>query len=152
MEAWSQLGEVQFHFGPLRGRSFEGSRPAFERVLTYEPDHVGALVHLNRIATRFADSVGVDTLSRRIAELNPEGDRTFETDLSRALVLNDAGRIGELLERYRSLPEVEMPLGTWGALIWSDYFEEVQPFLDVMVAEGRSAEVRAVGHVHRAYI
>ena len=156
VEAWSQLGEVQFHFGPLRGRPFEDSWATFERVLTFEPDHVGALVHLSRIATRLADSVGVDTLSRRIGELNPDGDRTFETDLSRALVLNDADRIDELLERFRSLPEVDMPGAAWGSLIWSDYFEEAESFLTLMMAEGHSAEghsaeVRALGSVHRAY-
>ena len=151
VEAWSQLGEVQFHFGPLRGRPFEDSWVTFERVLTFEPDHVGALVHLSRIATRLADTVGVDTLSRRIGELNPDGDRTFETDLSRALVLNDADRIDELLERFRSLPEVDMPAAAWGSLIWSDYFEEAESFLTVMMADGHSAEVRALGYVHRAY-
>jgi tetratricopeptide (TPR) repeat protein len=151
VEAWNQLGEAQFHFGPLSGRAVERSRVAFERVLSFEPDHAGALVHLNRMATRLADSLGVDTLARLIETLNPAGDRTFETDLSRALVLNDAGRIDQLLQRLPSVPEVYMPQATWGVLIWSDYFEEVQPFLDVMMAEGRSTELRALAHVHRAY-
>jgi tetratricopeptide (TPR) repeat protein len=152
VEAWTQLGEVQFHWGTLRGRSFERSRTAFERVLAYEPDQVGALVHLNRIATRLADSVGVDTLARRIGELMLEGGRRLAADLSRAMVMNDAGQIDELLERFRSLPDVDMPEGTWGVLLWTDYFEEVQPFLDVMVAEERSVELRALAHVQRAYV
>ena len=50
VEAWFLLGDLLFHSNPLRGRSAREAREAFERVLELEPEHVGALVHLARIA------------------------------------------------------------------------------------------------------
>ncbi|MEO8349053.1 MAG: protein kinase, partial [Acidobacteriota bacterium] len=43
IEGWYQLGEVLFHRNALYGGSFTESRAAFERVLSYEPNHFASL-------------------------------------------------------------------------------------------------------------
>src|SRR5262249_17186765 len=55
VEAWYQLGEVQFHAGPLRGRPVTASAAAWERVVALDPDHVNGLVHLGSIAATRGD-------------------------------------------------------------------------------------------------
>ena len=66
MEAWLQLGEVRFHSGPRRGASGGAARPAFERVLFFEPEHTSALLHLARIAANERRWRDLDSLTRRI--------------------------------------------------------------------------------------
>ncbi|MEJ2343778.1 MAG: tetratricopeptide repeat protein, partial [Gemmatimonadales bacterium] len=56
VEAWFQLGELLFHFGPFVGRSIAESREAFQTVLYYEPDDVHAYPHLARIAAAEGDA------------------------------------------------------------------------------------------------
>jgi tetratricopeptide (TPR) repeat protein len=46
LEAWHQLGETLIHYNPLRGRPVSEARSAFERVLSFDPDHRGARWHV----------------------------------------------------------------------------------------------------------
>ena len=55
VETWIQLGEVQFHYGPLMGQSADRSQPAFERAMALEPDNSIPLIHLLRLAARAGD-------------------------------------------------------------------------------------------------
>jgi serine/threonine protein kinase/tetratricopeptide (TPR) repeat protein len=50
VEGWYELGELLFHRGPASGRGIGHARPAFERTLQLDPDHIQAIVHLARIA------------------------------------------------------------------------------------------------------
>jgi tetratricopeptide (TPR) repeat protein len=88
IEAWFQLGEVLFHDGALYGRALEEAREPFERVVGFEPDHATALIHLVRIAGARRDRPAVDSLVRRVLQLNPGGERALEM---RALQLAMAG-------------------------------------------------------------
>ena len=57
------MGDLLFHLNPMRGRSAVEARQPFERVVALEPDHVGAMVHLARIAAiegRRDDDAGPD--------------------------------------------------------------------------------------------
>ena len=73
IEAWFHLGDMLFHCNPLRGRSAAESRGAFERVLSYEPDHIGALVHLTRVAAIEGHREEALHLSRRVRTFEPGG-------------------------------------------------------------------------------
>jgi DNA-binding SARP family transcriptional activator len=66
VEAWYQLGEVEYHLGPLYGYSALGAREAFTRVLRIRPGDPEALVHLVRLAAKAHDTTAVDTMSRRL--------------------------------------------------------------------------------------
>jgi tetratricopeptide (TPR) repeat protein len=83
VEAWDQLAELLFHWGPTLGRAASGSRAAFEQVLHYEPANVSALLHLARIAAHDERTEALDTLAGRVIRLEPTGRAALE---ARALV------------------------------------------------------------------
>lgn len=86
IEAWLQLGEIGFHYGTMLGRPAADSREAFERVLAYEPDNVGALIHLARIVAQAGEYARLDSLARRIEMLEPDGELTFGIAVLQAFV------------------------------------------------------------------
>lgn len=65
-EAWYQLGEIEFHDGPLRGRPLGDAWEPFTRFLRYRPDDGEALVHLLRIAAKEGRRGETDTLAARL--------------------------------------------------------------------------------------
>jgi tetratricopeptide (TPR) repeat protein len=151
VEAWIQLGEVQFHYGPLRGRALVESRDEFERVLAFEPDNALALIHLQRIAARVADVTAVDSLSRRILELNPEGDRALEVQALPAVLSGDSAMLAEFRAQLDAAPEIYVPGAIWGVASWSDQLAAGRIVLETETLPARSAALRALGHVHLAY-
>ncbi len=77
VEAWFHMGDLLFHLNPMRGRSAAEARKPFERVVALEPDHVGAMVHLARIAAierRRDEMLG---LIARILRESPDGDQAL---------------------------------------------------------------------------
>jgi serine/threonine-protein kinase len=60
-EAWYPLGEVLFHYNPVRGRSIAEARPVFERALALGPRD-GPLTHLLEITAIGRDYAAFDTL------------------------------------------------------------------------------------------
>ncbi|MDQ3996349.1 MAG: protein kinase, partial [Gemmatimonadota bacterium] len=75
VEAWIQLAEVLFHYGPLGGRSIANSREAWERVLAFEPEHLGALYHLARVASVQGRRGELQLLTDRVLALSPQSER-----------------------------------------------------------------------------
>jgi DNA-binding SARP family transcriptional activator len=69
VDAWFQLGEIQFHHGPLLGRALDESEDAWRKVLSYEPRNLFALTHLARIAAVAGRSSALDSL---LAPFGPE--------------------------------------------------------------------------------
>jgi DNA-binding SARP family transcriptional activator len=71
-DAWFQYGEVLFHSNPVRGREFIEARLPFERVVALDPHNRGALSHLARIRAFLGDSLGADSLLRKVESLLPD--------------------------------------------------------------------------------
>ncbi|UCF19938.1 MAG: hypothetical protein JSU87_00570, partial [Gemmatimonadota bacterium] len=88
--AWFQLGDVIFHLGPLKAREFAEARVAFERAISLDPDDADALFHLAAIAAWEGRREALDSLSRRVFELAPEGEFTYQTLTLRAFALGDS--------------------------------------------------------------
>ena len=70
-EAWYGLGDVIFHHAALRGRGIAASRDAFEQVLSLDSLHLGAVVHLGRIAAASLDLGLLAQLARHERSLRP---------------------------------------------------------------------------------
>ena len=152
VEAWYQLGEVQFHAGPLRGRPMADSRGAWERVIALDPDHVNGLVHLGAIAASCGDRATLETLVERVLALSPTGDAATWMRAARAFALGDAcGQDGV---------ESELRLASDSAVTWAvravaAYLGDLEGALRLTSAAidpVRSPEVRALGHVLRAHL
>lgn len=78
IEAWYQLGEVQYHWAGVLGRSAQFSEPAFERALALDPLHVPALVHLARLAASSNRLLRLDSLRARLAPLSMDPEEALE--------------------------------------------------------------------------
>jgi DNA-binding SARP family transcriptional activator len=91
VEAWAQLGEVLFHYGPLRGRPLAEAEVAWREVLRYEPRNRWALVHLARIAAVQRDVETLDALVARFPAEEVAADRRLvQVALLRALAARDS--------------------------------------------------------------
>lgn len=65
-EAWYQLGELAFHYDPLRGHPLAAARQPFERALQYQPDNAEVWSHLRLLAAFEGRTADVAALTRRL--------------------------------------------------------------------------------------
>ncbi len=152
VEAWVQLAEVRFHYYPLAGRDFTESAEAFARVLSFEPNDATSLIHMQRIAARRGDLPAVDSIGRRIRQLNPQGDRALEAMSYRAALSEDPTVLTSALTEIASAPDIFLPQISFGPSIWTDSLARIGRLMEMETAPGRATEVRALGHVHLAYL
>jgi DNA-binding SARP family transcriptional activator len=78
IDAWFQLGEIQFHHGPLLGRPLDESEVAWQKVLSHEPRNLFALTHVARIALVTRRFVSLDSLLRQFGAEELSSDRRLE--------------------------------------------------------------------------
>ncbi len=122
VEAWIQLGEVQFHYGPLLGRPIVQSKATWQRVLALEPDFFAPLVHLVRIAASEHERAGVDSLVRRALALRPASgardagssrSEALELETLRTFALGDTAEQTRLMSRLDAATDVTVYLSMW---------------------------------------
>jgi tetratricopeptide (TPR) repeat protein len=152
VEAWYQLGEIQFHAGPLRGRPIADSLPAWERVVALDPGHVNGLVHLAAIVASAGDRKGFERLSQRVLDLSPSGDAATWIRAVRAFALGDAA-VQEVVES--ELRRASDQAVNWAIRAVAAYLGDLEGALRLTTAAidpVRSPEVRALGHGIRAHL
>ena len=152
VEAWTQLGEVRFHYGPMRGVPLSDSSEAYERVLGFEPDQVEAMWHLARIAATEGDHARVDDLVDRILALNPSGERGLEMEAMRAFARDDPAGQARVLERLAEAGDELVVLACWNVATYGMSLEGARSVITLNTAPGRVADARAVAHVMLAYL
>lgn len=104
VEAWLQLGEIRYHWGPTLGAPAAEARDAFERVLRYEPSNAAALIHVARLAAGAGDRGAFDSLTSRLAERDPAPDRELELDALRAATFGDRAAQQAVRRRMSTAP------------------------------------------------
>jgi tetratricopeptide (TPR) repeat protein len=152
VEAWYQLGEIQFHAGPLRGRPMADSRESWERVVALDPDHVNSLVHLGSIAAGRGDREGLEALVGRVLALSPTGDAATWMRAARAFAFSDAGtQDGVAAELLRASDRAV----SWAVRAVAGYLGDLEGAFRLTAAAidpVRSPEMRALGRVLRAHL
>jgi len=151
LEAWIQLGEVLFHYGPLLGRPSAQSREAFSRVLQLDPGNVAAVVHLARIAATEANRVELDSLVALMTRLNPAGDRVLEVEVVRAFATGDSGDRERVLARLNRETDVLTPQSVLSGVLYPKDNPNAERLIRVLLTPQRSTEAHALGHVLLAY-
>jgi DNA-binding SARP family transcriptional activator len=149
VEGWLQLGEIRFHYAPARGRTIADSRAAFERVLSLDPSHEGARIHLARVAALQRD---IPALERHVAWLvrrDPRSQASFEARGLRAFTARDtaaAQRLaGDLLleDSYAALGVLmgQFHVGNVAGIAWG---------AELLAESRRPLEVQTAGRTIRA--
>ncbi len=151
VEAWFELGEVLFHMNPFRGRSFLESEEAFRKVLSYEPGHAGALIHMIRIAYAHRDLTAMDTMVATL-ERTEAGDRTLENQALRAFAHDDSARIQAVLSRLPDVGDADVGFVLWVVGTYGGDLDGAEAITGIMTRPHASPERRAVGHATRAFL
>ena len=149
VEAWYQLGDVLYHGNAPRGRSFVEARPAFTRVLEIEPDHVGALLHLLRIALAERRHAEADTLIRRAAGLGTPPLRA-ELAALRAFAMGDAAARDQAVRALREMPDEVVRVTAMRVALFTGDLDAAERIARMLVAPQRAPEFRAVGRLQLA--
>lgn len=143
-EAWLQLAEIRYHWGPMLGTPPARAADAFRRVIALRPDNGAALIHLARLEARDAPhGGGFDTLvaAARRLKLSPAEDlelRTLAAAISgnardRDSVLAEAAARGAVTERQLLTLALPFPDTAIAAALLRDLTKsDVRPRLRVI--------------------
>lgn len=145
VEAWTYLGELLFHTNAAHGRPPEEARVPFERVLSLEPDHVPALVHLARLAARAGSVAEVETMVSRILEISPGGDRELEMQVLLASTAGWPDREG-ILARTPDASDLAIGLAIWDTGAFTHDLDGTELLTRRLVDPLRSVDARSFGH------
>ncbi|MFV1988914.1 MAG: tetratricopeptide repeat protein [Gemmatimonadota bacterium] len=150
IEAWFQLGEVLFHANPLRGQPFTIARGPFERVVSYEPDHTPALLHLARIAARERQLDELKSLVDAVLTLSPGGDREAELRALSAFAGSSEDEQAQFATWVSREDDVSVAEAAWDVSSYNQSLPGLYQTAGVLTELSRAPEVRALGHMWRA--
>ena len=152
IEAWIQLGEVLFHYGPTLGRPVADARTPFERVLYFEPGHLNAMVHLARIAALERRPRGVDSLVGSILRLSPSSDRDLEMRTLRAYASGDVAAQERVQADVARASDGLLMLPVWDVAVYVGDLDGAATIARALGDPGRSRDAQAAGHTTLAYL
>lgn len=89
IEAWLQLADLHYHWGPSYGRPTSESLPEWTRALELDPYNPMALMHVARLMARDGNTVQFSRFADRVAHFGPESDRALEIRALTAFVYGD---------------------------------------------------------------
>jgi tetratricopeptide (TPR) repeat protein len=152
VEAWLQLGEVLFHSGPRRGYPMGAARPAFARVLFFEPEHSSALLHLARIAASEGRSADLDSLTRQILTLNADGEWAIEAKALRTFASGDLAEQKRVMADLRTASEGRVWNTARYVAVGAHDLSGARQLVELLTESTRPTEVRAFGYVALAHL
>jgi DNA-binding SARP family transcriptional activator/Tfp pilus assembly protein PilF len=147
LEAWYQLGEVRFHYGPLGGAPIAESRYAFERALALDPVHGESLIHLTVVAVierRYDDA---RTLFERV---QLTGELPVQVRTLGAFVIGDAAERDRAAEEIAGASDAMLAMAVRYVAASTPDRAAADRLSRLLVAPERSPEARALGRVLRA--
>ncbi|MFN2565917.1 MAG: protein kinase [Gemmatimonadaceae bacterium] len=148
VEAWYQLGEVLFHYNPVRGRSILEAREPFERALFYDPKYGGETVfHLLDLAGKERRDATFDSL---LARLEPESELTLAWRTMRAFARRDS--VAHMVERVRRSGEVALTVSVWDVAVLSHDIEGGERLARLLVEPTRAPPLQAAGRLKLAHL
>lgn len=152
IEAWYQLGEVLFHYGPLQGKSVSEARQAFEQVISLESHHILALWHLARIAAVENRPAEVSSLVDLIVTLQPAGQRELEIQALRAFSAGDPKSQAQIIKELREGQDYAIVLAAWNVAVYIQKLGDAERLAGMLLDPLRSPEVKALGHLILAHL
>jgi tetratricopeptide (TPR) repeat protein len=153
IEGWYQLGEVLFHRNGLYGASLSESRSAFERVLSYEPNHFASLVHLARIEAFEGRLPEMNALVQRFLGLGKESaDHTLAIHALQAFATDDAARETEVLAGLERSEGPAIAMAFLEVSLYARNFPGAERIARLLTAASRPPRVRSYGHVALAHL
>lgn len=151
-EAWTQLGDLRFHYNPVRGRSIGDARSAFERVLVLDPHNWSAQWHLALIAASERRWLHFDQLTQRLLTLDPGHDQDLEIRVLRTVAQRDSAALGALAPRLLRADDLLLYNVAWRAAVHLHEPAAAATIARLLTHEERSRTARATGHQVLSYL
>ncbi len=151
VEAWSQLGDLLFHFQPRLGGKLSDSREAWERLLALDPDQTTAFVHLARLAIMEGDTAGLDSMAAREMAVSPEGGRVVEMRALQAFSRGDSVAQAAVLADLARASDDGITEVSWATGTFLGHPADAYAIAELMTAPSRSVETRAAGYMSLAF-
>jgi DNA-binding SARP family transcriptional activator/TolB-like protein len=139
VEAWSFLGETQFHLIVSQGRSFTESREPFLKVLELDPGNPGALVHLIRIAAAEGQDAELASLARLYLTRFPDADRALEVRVLRAFALDDHAEQDRLLTELAGATDPTLEVAARGVAVHVQSLAGAERLVPLLTAPARTS-------------
>jgi serine/threonine protein kinase/tetratricopeptide (TPR) repeat protein len=153
IEGWYQLGEVLFHRNALYGDSFTDSRSAFERVLSYEPNHFASLVHLARIEAFDGRLEPMRSLVERSLKLGEESaDHTLAIRALEAFALDDSPQQKQVLAELERADGPALAMAFLEVSLYARNLRGAERVARLLVVPSRPPRVRSYGQVALAHL
>jgi hypothetical protein len=151
IEAWYQLGEIAFHYAPLRGVPIDDARGPLERVLSFQPDDKEALVHLARIAAKDRRLSDLDTIADR---LTASGDTAAAADVRtlRAFTAADPAGRRQALAALAELNDEALMTATRHVAVYTEDVAGALELAQLLARPGRSLTYRADAYTTMALL
>ena len=148
VDAWSALGELEFHLGPVHGRSLLRSRRSWQRVLELEPDDRQAHLHLARIEGYAEEFQALARRNGRLEELLAGSERVSELRWLRAM-LPAAEKDRRILRRSLLGTELGNPWLVAGyALSTLEHMQVWASLYEELLAPEEPARAQTFAHRH----
>jgi tetratricopeptide (TPR) repeat protein len=155
VEAWYQLGEVLFHYGPQRGNSVVASEPAFRTVLGFEADHALALFHQARIHAVRDEGRELDDLVSSVIDMSPESERRLSLLSLRAFTLGDEQEQERVLEMLRDASPgygIEVSQAGWEVTLFAGDLAGSAAIYETLAGESNQREIQTFAQVVLAHV
>jgi DNA-binding SARP family transcriptional activator len=152
VEVWFHLGDLLFHSNPMRGHSSSEARQPFERVLSLEPDHLQAMIHLARIEAVEGRRDEMLELIGRALRAGPDADQALAMRALRASAVSDAAGIAAVAGELRAARAVTVASAFADIALYAGDLEGAESLARRFLEVARAPELRALCHVQLAHL
>jgi tetratricopeptide (TPR) repeat protein len=152
VEVWFHLGDLRFHLNPLRGRSATEARAPFERVVSLEPDHLQAIVHLARVAALEGRREEMLDLVGHALRSGPDADQALPMRALRAHIVRDPSGMQAVLGELRSARATTVASAFADVAIFAGDLPGAESLVRQFIEVARAPELRALCHIQLAHL
>ena len=152
VEALHQLGETQFHYNPVRGRSILEARESFERVLRLQPNHWGALWHLTQLAALEGRTTEFERSLARLERFDPTPTKALKIRALRTFTRGEASAVDGLLPELRRADETVLASLATKIGVYLGDLDGAAKIAGLLTESDRPRRQRALGHEILAYL
>jgi serine/threonine-protein kinase len=141
VEAWYNLGEVLFHYGPIHGGTMRDARPAFERALALDPQMSDARLHLMDVAAKERRFTDFDSLLRHL----PEGPLRVRRRAVLAFATGPRARQDSALAELRTASDATVIVAAWMAATYLEDLDAAGRIAALLLRPERPPPTQAYG-------
>jgi tetratricopeptide (TPR) repeat protein len=151
-EAWFQFGELAYHGWPLRGHSLDAARDVWRQVVALDSSNYPALMHAIRLEARARDTVAVEALLRRAAEVAADGPAWTESRIIAAYGVGTPGEVAAVQGELDSLPAYSLDFLEASIAGLLEEPAAAEGIARRLIEPSQADAVRAEGHIALAHL